>query len=95
VQGEILVAWIIISLWHLLTLAVFVGPIGGLLHRWDKKDRERDYRALEDGLPKPKLAPGTSTRRWIVGLAIVIVCGYVGSAMYQVSDDMYRALARL
>jgi hypothetical protein len=89
-----MIAWLILNLWHALSLIVFLGPLFWCIHQWETSDRRREAAHLEAGLPAPAPPAHRTAIRVAIGLAAFLAGGYVGHIMYEASGALYAAVSR-
>lgn len=89
-----MVAWIVVSIWNLLTLAIAFGPLVYCFYLWDRVDRRTAQWAHDNGLPEPKAPPQKIALRWAIGIGLFVISGYIATVMYEASEGLYWSIER-
>lgn len=89
-----IVAGLLLTAWHLLSVAVLFGPALWVYSRWEPGDAEANRLALEAGLPRPKLPGHERLWRLAIVLGVLALCAPVAITMNQVAPALERSLVQ-
>ena len=86
---------ILLTVWNLAALAVLLGPLGWVVTKWEREDRELWRELARRGRPFGRSTRRTQARRWVIGIAVVLASSPIAATMFNAADGLGRVLIRV